>query len=164
MRISFQFIPSKRDLLWAAYAGVRARPKVLLSFVSFFIVLPWLAALAILALGKGSDAWIGLALIGLPPVTVAAFAYIPIHLFGNALAMQGLQTYEFSDSEIHLFGLGFDNRVEWSQVTHCLVLSGGVQIYSGKQALISIPRRAFAESTLEALRALLRTKGILWIT
>jgi hypothetical protein len=160
MPISISFTPSKRDLMWAAYAGVRARPIVFFTSVLFFVVLPWFGALIILTLGNPTSAWPAIVLIVVPPIAVASFASIPVRLFGDAPSLQGVHTYEFSESEIHLFGPGFDNRVKWSIVTHCVEFSGGLQIYSKKLAIISIPRRALSETTMSALRALLKAKGI----
>ena len=160
MSVQICFTPTKRDLMWTVYAGVRARPAIFFSSILFFVVLPWSAALIILVLGNLASTWSIIVLLVVPPIAVASFASIPIRLFGDSPSLQGEHTYEFSDSEIHLIGPGFDNRVDWSIVTSCLEFSGGLQFYSKKLAVISIPRRALSATTSQELRALCVAKGI----
>ena len=160
MSVRICFTPSKRDLMWTVYAGVRARPVIFLSSILFFVVFPWSAALIIFALGNLASTWSIAVLLAVPPIAVALFASIPVCIFGDSPSLQGEHTYEFSENEIHLFGPGFDNRVDWSNVTSCLEFSGGLQFYSKKLAVISIPRRALSETTSQALRALIKAKGI----
>lgn len=160
MSVQIFFTPSRRDLVWAAYAGLRARPAIFFTSILFFVAFPWSAALIFLALGFLASTWLIIVLLLLPLIAVALFVSIPIRLFGGSPSLQGEHTYEFSENEIHLFGPGFDNRVSWSIITRCLEFSGGFLFYSNKLPIISIPRRALPGHTSLGLRALCEASGV----
>ncbi len=160
MSIAINFTPTSRDLVWAGYAGLRAKPIFLAILLLFFVVLPWSSALFVLLFGKLVSIWSVALLVLVPPISVIAFAFLPVRLFRNSPTLQGVHTYEFSENEIHLIGPGFDNRLQWPTLTRCIQFSGGLQFYSNTLALISIPRRALSESTLSSLHHLATLKEI----
>jgi len=160
MSVTVTFTPTNRDLVWASYAGLRARPLIFIPFVLLFVILPWFTASILIALGKPISIGAVMVLLVVPLITGAAFVSLPIRLYRNSPSLQGPHIYEFSESEIHLVGPGFDNRLQWSIVTLCLEFSGGLQFYSNRQPLISMPRRALSETNLPTLLSLLTAKGV----
>jgi hypothetical protein len=96
----------------------------------------------------------------LPPITVVAFALIPVMLFRGSPALRGPHHYEFADQDIHAVGPGFDTRVQWSVLTRATTHKFGLMLFSGKLPMVSVPGRAMSPSDEEAIHALLKRKGL----
>ena len=163
MLASVQFTPQKSDLIWSGYAGVRARPFIFVTAVSFFVVLPWLAALLtiVLALMGKFVGWQPIAIFVLvPPISVTFFALLPLFLFRNARSLRGTHNYEFTRDGMHFTGPGFDNRVEWSLVTRCLYSRAGLLFMSDSLPMVNIPKRILSPEVSGQISELLRANNI----
>lgn len=163
MNVTIRFTPKTIDLIWAGYAGLRARPVILVMGLVFFVGLPWLAAfLAIIGVAMGKP--IGLititTLLLVPPVAIVFIALLPVILFRGSRALRGLHTYEFSNQDIHFIGPGFDNRVDWGIVTRCIRSRAGLLFLSDRLPLVTLPNRVLSAETFRQIQELLAAKGI----
>ena len=157
--ITVSFTPTNRDFVWISYATLRSRPVLFAMLLGFFVVLPWLAAIAAVLTG----AKLGLAFIVsllTPPIMLGFFALMPLLIYRKSQALKGEHIYEFSDIEIYLHGPGFDNRVQWALITNCTEISGGLIFNSNKLAIISIPPRVLSSHKISSFRQLIENKGI----
>ena len=124
----------------------------------FFVGAPW--ATGVYELWQGVASWSTAVMFALPFFTVAAFAWLPVKLFGKSPALAGLHTYEFSEQSIHLAGPGFENRIDWSLVNSCRDFGDLLLFFSGKQAIINVPERALSPDERSRLKAWVGEKGI----
>jgi hypothetical protein len=163
MPIVLSFETSRADLVRLGYLGLRARPLTFFSAVLFFIGLPWSVAIGGLmakAFGLHVPSGTVALMIALPPITVAAFALIPLLLFRGSPTLRGPHRYEFDDRDIHATGPGYDSRIQWSVFTRAMMHRFGLLLLSGRLPMLSVPARAMSASDREALVLLLRQKGL----
>ena len=158
MAIVIKFVPNKTDLIRAGYAGLRARPVIFFVSVLFFIVIPLATAVLLAVFGDESHKVNTITLAVIPPVTVAFFLYLPVQLHGKSPSLNGEHVYEFSDSEIHLLGPGFDNHVQWSLVTKFIKIHGVYLLFSNKAPIITVPVRGIPVSSSKEFDELLRSR------
>ena len=163
MVANIQFTPKNSDLIWSGYAGIRARPFIFATAFSFFVVLPWLAALfaIVLAVMGKFVGWQPIAIFVLaPPISVAFFAILPLLLFRNARTLRGTHNYEFTRDGMHFTGPGFDNRVEWNLVTRCFHSRAGLLLMSDSLPMVNIPKRVLSPEVSGQISELLRANNI----
>jgi hypothetical protein len=161
--ISVAFEPTGKDIIRASYLSLRARPVIWALSVGFFVVLPWLAALGGIA-ASIAGAPVGmfpiLILIVVPPLAAGYFALLPLVLVRGARSLQGIHTYEFSETGIRLRGPGFDNHIDWAILTRCYGFDSGLVFVSGKAALFSVPGRTLSPAAKKQLREMLAANGV----
>jgi len=155
---------TKADILRAGYVGLRSQPLNFALSVGFFIVVPWLCAfLGVIVSVLGGSVYSSLTIAGLiviPPVAVGFLAWLSLFQVRGARALEGTHTYEFSETDIHLKGPGFDNHAEWGVITVCYGRKQGLLFKSGNASLISVPGRALSSAARAELRRLIVDKGI----
>lgn len=161
--IEVAFTPTRWDLLRAGQMGLRARPVFFFFSLSFFVILPWLIALAFLLAyfaGVHISLFPMVVLLFIPPVAVVFFSLIPLWVARGARSLRGTHHYAFSEGEIRLVGPGFENRVEWPLITRCFGFKSGLLFVSGNAPLITVPGRALPSVASAQLRQLLISKNV----
>lgn len=163
MPITAAFQPTRNDIIRTSYLGLRARPVIWALALGFFVVLPWLAALGgiVAAVAGKSVGMFPIAiLIVVPPLAAGYFAVLPLVLVRGARSLQGMHTYEFSDTGVRLSGPGFDNHIDWAILTRCYGFDQGLVFVSGKAALFSVPGRSLSPAAKTQLRETIAANGV----
>lgn len=163
MVVEIRFVPRASDYWKAGMTAIICRRWLLYLFVGFFVILPWLAAGAILwnSLNREAplDVWNFRLMLLMPFAASGLFSLIPIITAGRAQrgapALRGEHTYRFCETGVRLTGSKFESQLEWSAMTHFLESPFGTIFFSGHLPLIFVPRRAFVSErerqTLESL-------------
>ena len=163
MTITVSYTPNRSDLRRAMYEGFRARPIIFALAVGFFVVIPWLAATAGLAMrvaGAPIALWKPLLLLISPPIGFVLFErYMFRMIQGVPMAREG-RTYTFTEADVRMTGPGVDSRLEWTMFTRCHSSAHGLFIYSGKLPLVQLPERALSATSRRDLRTLMASKGL----
>jgi hypothetical protein len=163
MSVTVTFTPTNADLARASYLGIRSRPVVFAVFLGFFVAVPWGYALTFLAwkLAGRHVPWEPIAGLAITPaISVVAFTLIPVLMHRRARTLHGPRAYEFTDEEIRAIGPGFDTRIQWGVLTHCLMHSFGLLLTSGRTPIVTVPGRALSDSGWRELRLLMQAKGL----
>jgi hypothetical protein len=162
MPVIISFTPTRFDLLRAAYLTVRSRPFLFASLIGV-IAIPWMGALIgliVMARGIFVSPFSIAVLIALPPLVLAASVHAVLQSVRGARQLEGVHTYEFSESEIRLGGPGFDNHLAWTALTRCYGRADGMLCFSGSTPVITIPGRALSPESSLTLRQLMAAKGV----
>lgn len=163
MTVVVEYKPTTWDLLRAGYVGLRTRPLVFALSLGFFVLIPWLAALCALVgylFGAPISPFAIVCLVAIPVVTVVTFALLMLFQVRGARSLQGSHTYEFSDSEIRMKGPGFDNHIDWVNLTRCHGSTHGLLFMSGNLPVISVPQRSLSFASRKGLFHMLTVKGV----